>query len=999
MSPFAPEESMKISDYTVPLPAPAIGLAWGFYLLASGPVATAQTEGVPGSAPAASSVAADDRIHSIGQPRSWAAFGGIEFVASTGPRDLGTELLFGARRPLFHPTMGLLSARIEAFGDPRAPATHGGLRFLLESPVFFVEGGTEVRATGSRSARVGVSVPAARGGWPVPGAFLRGSWSSGAGGGIRLGVSAPIGDPLAGRTRPRDTGIRFPTASRPGAVPPKDGPGAEVLRSMAWIHALHNLYWLTDRTGIAAHERALRSRQVLSILLAELREREVLRPGSGSYRREVEHYHESLVRWFATATTAADAPLLAAEARRAMLDELVLPYNRAIGQRKVADRVDGLAERARRHFAVRIAAILPDSAGSAEAALGVFDAWAIGFEEARRALSQWTGDSRVQWIPLALVLRPEEHETADEVRTIIERALGSPFTTGNQVQYIDAHAFQAELVRTLRQAERHHLLWIHDFRGRTEEGAPDRSAFEAVTHGYLPALIEGVRQYDARGYLPAFFILLDQFFYEENGGRVWMDLLENPLRHEVKLPGRPVAMEAVVRALQQELRDAVAGSARLQAESNRYGRRWLHDRVRVHVNITNPSDFTFRSRHLLRFPVGADNAMRDHRKIIARDLDPLDPQAGEAILTGMGVGDHYTDPGWEDRSLLIRGPAAHEAMVEAQRVLEAHGLRGERLPAVFRAFDERTRGGDDVPPGSSGGASVLQVHNRTGWDRKDASFLQMLLYDLLPPGTVVYVPDSLWTSPEWMAQLVGAALRGCRVYIVAPALEHAPAPGYPQMSESRELLTALLIVREVLGTVIEEAGGELQVGLYARSTSTEDAAGRVAELTAGYDRHPVPGSLFPLQRVPVAAAPPEPASRTPMLHQKTQLFASAELVAALSRSPEVAAVLERMARGAETERADEERVLAAYRALPESLRTDAVLYLLVGSLNKNVRSMALDGEAVAAVSGENALVGFLDFLLLTGSIRWVDEVSGLDHLLPPYSDLRRFVGRWLLRVL
>jgi phosphatidylserine/phosphatidylglycerophosphate/cardiolipin synthase-like enzyme len=49
--------------------------------------------------------------------------------------------------------------------------------------------------------------------------------------------------------------------------------------------------------------------------------------------------------------------------------------------------------------------------------------------------------------------------------------------------------------------------------------------------------------------------------------------------------------------------------------------------------------------------------MRDHRKIVLYDVSEQDPGRGQAIYTGMGVGEHYTGSTWEDRAILVRGPA------------------------------------------------------------------------------------------------------------------------------------------------------------------------------------------------------------------------------------------------------------------------------------------------------------------------------------------------------
>jgi hypothetical protein len=414
--------------------------------------------------------------------------------------------------------------------------------------------------------------------------------------------------------------------------------------------------------------------------------------------------------------------------------------------------------------------------------------------------------------------------------------------------------------------------------------------------------------------------------------------------------------------------------------------------------------------------VGADNLMRDHRKIMARDLDPADPWRGEVIVTGMGVGDHYADPGWDDRSLRVRGPGALPVLDEARAVLEAHGIKGEAIPEVLRrgsspVAPDRPDGpvGPGDPPADRAeppGARVLQLHNRTGLDAKEASFVQMLLYDLLPAGTVIYVPDSLWTSPEWMAQLVSAALRGCEVLIVAPALAHAPQPGFPSMSETRELLTALLVVEETLGRVVREAGGRIQVGVYARSTSTTDERARVTELRHALLRDPGARTFVDLSLVEATGSPSTHPSthqstrtdsadaRHPLLHGKTQLYAARELLDRLARAPELAPTL----RAFEEGRISEDEASQAVAALATAAGSPE-LYLLVGSLNRNVRSMALDGEVVVIVSGAGATVGLLDFLLLSGAVRWLETPEELDALIPPVPEWKRLLGRWLLRII
>jgi phosphatidylserine/phosphatidylglycerophosphate/cardiolipin synthase-like enzyme len=185
--------------------------------------------------------------------------------------------------------------------------------------------------------------------------------------------------------------------------------------------------------------------------------------------------------------------------------------------------------------------------------------------------------------------------------------------------------------------------------------------------------------------LPTYFIFLDQHYYEQKKSRLLMTVLEDPLRAAVRLPhdalGGP---ERLARALER-LRAAVRDSRVLQAEARQYGAAWLRNRVKVHVNITNRADPSFWGGGLISTVFGyPDNVMRDHRKLAFRDVSEADPLAGRAILTGMGVGAHYLGPRWEDRSLLVRGPALLDLRRAARDLLLSQGLAASALPVFLR---------------------------------------------------------------------------------------------------------------------------------------------------------------------------------------------------------------------------------------------------------------------------------------------------------------------------
>ena len=90
--------------------------------------------------------------------------------------------------------------------------------------------------------------------------------------------------------------------------------------------------------------------------------------------------------------------------------------------------------------------------------------------------------------------------------------------------------------------------------------------------------------------------------------------------------------------------------------------------AKVHVNVTHPSDFSFWGRGLFPLVGMPDNLMRDHRKIVFYDLSEEDPTAGEVLFSGMGLGEHYAGATWEDRAIIVRGPAALGVKQAARRL-------------------------------------------------------------------------------------------------------------------------------------------------------------------------------------------------------------------------------------------------------------------------------------------------------------------------------------------
>jgi hypothetical protein len=766
--------------------------------------------------------------------------------------------------------------------------------------------------------------------------------------------------------------------------------------------------------------------------------------GSLGVEAVVRAYHRELSRAFAMAATGSAVPvgtttplgeLIAERARVVLLDHVLFPHNRLLGRRKAATALAALNSYARGGFARVLASEVKLPPDREAATLYVFQQLLSAIETVHdQALRDWRGDSRVIWLPLQLGLLPDQHDTQTELDALVARAVGQPFTDGNRVWYVINEQFQREVTQSILLARDYHVLWIHDFRGRNSQGQPDALSLRYVVNAYLRAMTERVRAYDGSGRLPVYMILLDQHYYEANRGRLWMDFLERPLGGVPTLPEGFTDFEQAIRAAQAELRAAVDSSRLLQAESRQYGARWLANLLKVHVNITNPVDPSFWGKDVMPVIGLPDAVMRDHRKIAFYDITEEDPYRGLAIYTGMGIGEHYTGPTWEDRAIMAQGPAVLTLKTQARNLLLSQGLQEDEIPAPLRARPKAASYDSVVRARTAAfdtqGAltqRAMELHNGTGYLDKPINAAKATLYTLMPPGSVVKVPDSLWGSAIYASLLTGSAFRGVRVLFIAPSLASAPSSGWPAMGIAHDLFGRLIVIQNRLRPELEAGGGMLKTGIYNPGLGTQETLRR---FRAAYDnarRTPFLRRLFPINPtvdsmlVQLSGASESPAPEdveapvVPKLHLKANFFASREAWDSLVTRPEmrdiVLAYVQQLVASHDSGGADikqaAEALSGASRQLVDSFRSRlsvaererVIYYLIVGSPNQDYRSMFMDGEAAVLLSGWSSVQSLIDFGLLVSLSVWVDDLSILDGLLPPPSGLQRSLAYWIRSLL
>jgi hypothetical protein len=488
---------------------------------------------------------------------------------------------------------------------------------------------------------------------------------------------------------------------------------------------------------------------------------------------------------------------------------------------------------------------------------------------------------------------------------------------------------------------------------------------------------------------------------------------------------------------QAALREAVAGSRLLQAEASQYGQDWLRKRIKVHASITNPADPTYWARE--PFPVVSwpDNVMRDHRKISFYDITEDDPYRGMVIYSGMGIGEHYMGPTWEDRAVMLEGPAALDMKNAARELLLNQGFKPEQIPVPLQqrqlAADYWDRVGAFMRDFQDG-ARAMEMHSETGYEYKPINVARAVLFTLAPPGTVMVLPDSLWHAPLWASMLVGTCLRGGRVLIIHPSQRNAPGQAFMTLSRANELFERLIIIQHEMADEIAAVNGQLRTGLYDTDIDVANVPARLREAAEGLkapwlrETFEIPPDWTPVFADPAAAFPDfdleyvieDVEVRRPKLHLKTNLFVSSGILQVLVESPEwrpfVREYVRQRVLDVQSERSPEEYrdvrdlevavrqqfydLLQSTRDLAtEEQRETAVFYHLVGSSNMDYRSMLMDGEVGLLISGKAAIHGLLDAIILAGAARWVDDVEVLNQYLPRYEGFKWKSSRWVKNML
>ena len=523
-----------------------------------------------------------------------------------------------------------------------------------------------------------------------------------------------------------------------------------------------------------------------------------------------------------------------------------------------------------------------------------------------------------------------------------------------------------------------------------------------------------------------------------------MTLLEDPLGREVSLPPAFTDEQQHDRRLPTQTCarpcPGVAGAAGRPVDDSATGGCTTWSRC-TSTSRTRP---TSRSgpRGLIPLLGMPDSLMRDHRKIAFYDLTEDDPYKGEAMFTGMGIGEHYAGATWEDRALIVQGPAALEAKAALRRLLARQGAqRTRRFPrSCARSRSRpttRTRRGRRDPARRKRGAippaRAMQTHNEAGLRLQAGQRREVAAHERDAsrighhrPGLALGRPPLRIAAPRQRAARVpgphhrtGARQRagirvaddGARAHAVQPPARAVARGSTRGITAEGGLLQDWPVQRnrgrrrhcrphprgahhlQHRGAVVPA------IGAVPRRTRSRAGTRRPPTLEAArpptYLVHPVDAAA--------AQAPHEgPLRRNARRMERALRQAGNDDDAArgTSRSGRVRSA----ATGGWTSTCASFRArcgrlagscsTAHHATLSDDQLRKVAYYLQIGSFNMNDRSMLFDGEAAVTVSGPAALTGMLDFIMVAGLSTWVERQEQIDALLPPPSGFKRLLARW-----
>jgi len=389
--------------------------------------------------------------YSLGMPPIYKGRAGLEsqIYRPQNNSDLAGYLNFGVSRDIGSPVIGIAGVRLEGYVGFRNVEFDGGGRLLWEIPSAYIGVGVDYNVSDEVADFIfELNLPLRRGGVFGRGSTLAVRWLPARDQTFGLGINVPLWGRNIGATRPKSDNVKLikrdPYRLTIDTSVRNLKPALDELRERArWIALLTQPF--TEAKGGQA---AKAMQPVLAPLIAHIDSTDSSFPSGHSLNAEIQAYHESLDLAFSLADggyrVSPEGRKLSAKAREVLLDEVLIPYNALLGQRKKNDSLISLIAIAQTEFSswsLQQPAMTDDRARQW---IYVFQTLCDVMEESRAGLLERWEDSRFVWLPMQYALKPEQHDSQAELDALIARASDQPATRDNRIWYVINDQFQRD---------------------------------------------------------------------------------------------------------------------------------------------------------------------------------------------------------------------------------------------------------------------------------------------------------------------------------------------------------------------------------------------------------------------------------------------------------------------------------------------------------------------------------------------------------------------------
>ncbi len=612
-------------------------------------------------------------------------------------------------------------------------------------------------------------------------------------------------------------------------------------------------------------------------------------------------------------------------------------------------------------------------------------------------------NSRDLWVPMNSVLTVEKMKDPQVYKTYFSKLIEEDFTS-NKVSYLIGESWYEENMRAIHEAKSFHGILIHDIQGENvmNKGETDDSvSWRLATDGYLAAQLRNLKMI-ASGELqiediPRYFIFLDSFYYENTKPENIFKILRNPLDDEIVnevLEGvrEPVntsfRIVPTVKSYLRQIKEVVESSNYLSS----LDRDELSNLLRIHVNITYPYDTSLFSQ----------NIMTDHRKVFFKDLGT--PGSEMASFGGMGFGELYNGPNWEDRGLKIEGMAARSLKKEIWDIIVQHKIdQDPKLITFFKPTEQ------DQIMTKSGSDELAVTFNRIDYDKKMASVGRAYQFDMMERGGLLVIPDSLWLADYWMNIMFAASARGVKIKVLMNATKNFVSPFIAVKQKTREIFLKFFYLSNLLKN---DGNNSLDIGIYNSKIAVGELQKKLEKVTS-QDKLLVQAELphFNLMSAGLNIAEDsadylyesEQEEVHPFMHLKMNLYLSPDSLEQL-RNLDMSSLFENYFQ----ERSKQvSKKTKHYDGIKSSLLlnddyevlTESVMSHMIGSQNMDNRGQYIDAETGVFSLGPSVAMYLPDFYMLMGLSLWPTTYQEIDENLLYQGEFGEFITKLMKGVI